>query len=42
MIKISNEDKNIKDEFIKVLLEHPILMNDSGNPDFNNFVNGKK
>ena len=42
VIKISNEDKKIKDEFIEVLLEHPILMNDSGNPDFNNFVNGKK
>jgi hypothetical protein len=30
------------DEFIEILKEYPIFMNGSGNPDFQNFVNGKK
>ena len=30
------------DEFIEILKKHPIFMNGSGNPDFQNFVNGKK
>lgn len=40
--KISNNDENIKADFLKILNSHPIFMNESGNPDFNNFVNGKK
>jgi hypothetical protein len=40
--KISKKDENIKADFLKILKLHPIFMNESGNPDFNNFVNGKK
>ncbi len=29
------------DKFIKVIENHPIFMNESGNPDFNKFVNGE-
>jgi hypothetical protein len=34
--------KEMKSVFLDKLYAHPIFMNDSGNPDFNNFVNGKK
>lgn len=30
------------DEFIEILKKHPIFVNGSGNPDFQNFVNGKR
>jgi hypothetical protein len=39
---LPSNDKCSKDEFIDKLKTHPIFMNESGNPDFNNFVNGVK
>lgn len=40
---LASNDKNKAEHFIEnILKKHPIFMNGSGNPDFNNFVNGKK
>jgi hypothetical protein len=40
---LASNDKNKANDFIEnILKKHPIFMNGSGNPDFNNFVNGKK
>jgi hypothetical protein len=39
--RITLKDENLNKEFQEKLKSHPILMNNSGNPDFKNFVNGK-
>jgi hypothetical protein len=38
---LANEEEK-ENIFIGKLKKYPIFMNGSGNPDFNNFVNGKK
>ena len=38
----AKDDKKAQDFIENILKKHPIFMNGSGNPDFNNFVNGKK
>lgn len=43
VLNLAAEDKKKAKDFIEnILKKHPIFMNGSGNPDFNNFVNGKK
>ena len=38
----AKDEKKAQDFIENILKKHPIFMNGSGNPDFNNFVNGKK
>ena len=43
VLNLASNDKNKANDFIEnILKKHPIFMNGSGNPDFKNFVNGKK
>ena len=43
VLSLANESNKEAQTFIsEILLMHPIFMNGSGNPDFKNFVNGKR
>ena len=43
VLNLASNDVKKADDFIdSTLKKYPIFMNGSGNPDFNNFVNGKK
>lgn len=43
VLNLAGQDEKKANYFIEnILKNHPIFMNGSGNPDFNNFVNGKK
>jgi len=43
VFKLAKKTEHISYDFINnILIQHPIFMNESGNPDFKSFVNGEK